>query len=746
MREKTRELLEKWTIEEKASLLSQIIWETTDTGKLGLPGFLLADGPSGLRKLKEYFDEDIYNTYPCICYPSASTYANSWNRELLYELGRHLGKEAKAEGIDVLLGPGVNIKRSPLGGRNFEYYSEDPYVTAELATEYIKGLQDMGTGACLKHFAVNNQETRRMSIDAEVDEETLHDLYLKAFEKPVKEGKPYMVMTAYNQINGEYCAEHSYILKQVLRQDWGYEGCVVTDCYAAHNLSIALKNGLNLQMPGETGKRLAERIRSYLETGTLTMEELNQAVAKTVDMAFALEENRRPQSYEKEMHHTFARICALESMVLLKNEDGILPLAETEKIAVIGEMAKKPRFQGGGSSHVNPYKLEAAFPYMEKIGGNCLYAAGYEGDCTTEALLTEAEETAGKAEKVIVFIGLPEKYESEGYDRTHLGLPEAHTRLLQRIYKVNRNLVVVLSCGAPVEMPWIGMARGLLAAYLPGEAGGSAIAELLYGRENPSGKLAETFPLRLEDTPCYLDFPGDSKTVHYREGMYTGYRYYDSRRMEVRFPFGFGLSYTKFIYDALKVEKAGENEFLVHVTVSNAGTRAGKEIVQVYVHDMDSDKRRPQKELKGFEKIYLKAGEQKTISIRLGWEAFAHYEKEMGRQVVRSGRFEIMCGASSRNICFRREVLVTGEVAGGGAVTKDTPLGDLVRVKEIDEKLGELLKAHPRSFEFYQFCKEEDPLRCSMGALMSFENLKRVDDTLLDENIDDILMKLRNGE
>lgn len=727
---------------EKAALLSQIVWETTDTGRFHLPGFLLADGPAGIRKLKEYFDEDIYNTYPCICYPSASTCAGSWDRELLRELGQHLGKEAKAEGIDVLLGPGVNIKRSPLGGRNFEYYSEDPYVTSELATEYIKGIQELGTGACIKHFAANNQETRRMTIDVKVDEETLQELYLKAFEKPIKEGKPYMVMTAYNQVNGEYCGEHSYLLKKVLREDWGYEGCVVTDCYAAHDLAKALKNGLNLQMPGESEKRLTERIKEYIAAGELSERELEQAVGKTIDMALQLNENRIQTDYDKEKHHVFAEKCALESMVLLKNKDSILPLNKKEKIAVIGEMAKKPRFQGGGSSHVNPYKLEQAYSYLEKDGNVCRYAAGYKGDVTTADLLQEAREAAQKAEKIVLFIGLLEMYESEGYDRTHLSLPKAHIRLLQAVYEVNQNIVVVLSCGAPVEMPWIGMVKGLLAAYLPGEAGGSAITKLLYGDVNPSGKLAETFPICLEDTPSFLNFPGDSQQVHYQEGMFVGYRYYDSKNMEPLFPFGYGLSYTQFSYEKMDVERMEINAFLgakVNVTVANSGNREGKEIVQLYVSDKDSDKRRPQKELKAFEKISLKPGERKTIEIRLDKEAFSHYEKESGSWVVRNGRFEILIGTSSRDISFREEIWVDAGDEKEIQITEHTSLGDMIKVKRINDILDAQLKVHPKSYEFYQLCKAEDPLVRSMGELMSFQTLKRVDDTLLDEHIAEIM-------
>ncbi|MDY3919959.1 MAG: glycoside hydrolase family 3 C-terminal domain-containing protein [Candidatus Limivivens sp.] len=735
-------ILDQLTIEEKASLLSQIVWETTELPCEDLEKFLLADGPAGIRRLKEYFDEDIYNTLPTTCYPSPSTYASSWNRELIHELGRHLGIEAKSMDVDVLLGPGVNLKRSPLGGRNFEYYSEDPYVTSELATEYIKGLQEEGTGACIKHFAVNNQETRRMTIDVRIGEEPLRELYLRAFQKPVTEGKPWMVMTAYNRVNGEYCGESRKLVGEILRGEWGYEGTVVTDCFAAHDLKKGIQNGLNLQMPGETGERLAQRIREYLEAGELTEEELDRAVRKNILLSERARQARKKVSYDREAHHAFARRTALESMVLLKNRSGLLPLQESDSVCVIGEMAEKPRFQGGGSSHVNPWKLETFLDLLRRQKPEVPYAAGYQEDQTTEELLLEARQTAAKADKVLLFLGLPEIYESEGYDRTDLRIPEAHEELLEQVSQVNPRVIVILFNGAPVEMPWIDRADALLEAYLPGEAGASALLELLYGRENPSGRLAETFPIKLSDTPCYLNFPGDPNAVRYSEGFLTGYRYYDTARKEVRFPFGFGLSYTEFAYSGLEVSQNPQKRLLeISVQVKNTGTLAGKEVVQIYVEGPDPKGGRPVRELKQFAKISLEPGEEKRVQMRISEEDLKIYRPgNSGRWVLRNGCYRIYAGKSIAELCACAEIEITSGI--WPEITENTCLGDMIRIPGKWEILQEELAAHPRSLEFLTLCRNDNPLKISMGGLMSFQNLKRTDPSLKDDDIAKLLEKL----
>lgn len=736
-------ILKKLTIDDKAALISQFVLENTDVSEYGLTNFLLADGPSGIRKVKESGGEDLYDTVPLTCYPSASTYACSWDRQLLRSLGRALGREARAEGVSVLLGPGCNIKRSPLGGRNFEYYSEDPVLTSELATEYILGLQEEGTGACVKHYAANNQETRRMTINEEIDERTLHEIYLKAFEKPVREGRPWMVMAAYNRINGEYGAESDVTLKSVLRERWGYEGNVITDCFGGHHLSKALKNGLNLQMAGESAERLAEEVKECIEKGEMTEADLDRAVLKTIELALRCRDNDEKKTYEPETHHAFAGRVARDSMVLLKNEDGFLPLKKTESLAVIGGLAVHPRFQGGGSSHVTPYRLECLLDGIRAYCPDAVFAAGYEADQKDATLLEEAVRAAQCCQKVILALGLPEIYESEGYDRTHMRLPECQIELLERIYEVNPAVAVVLYNGAPVELPWLSRTKALLEAYLPGEAGGYAAADLLFGEANPCGRLAESFPVKLSDTPCYLNFPGGHDTVKYREGIYVGYRYYDKKEMEVAFPFGFGLSYTTFSIHDLQAEKQKDG-YKISVQVTNTGAREGKEVVQVYVGGPAGCYDRPIRELKAFEKLSLEPGETKTAVFVLDRSVFAVYDEEMHDWVVEQGHYTVEIGRSSRDIC-QTAVL---DVPGDGrmpAVTEDTCLGDMIERFGKKQQLEEILKGKKESLRFVKLCFEEDPMIRSMGTLMSFQTLRRVDNELKGEDISRFLRLLNEN-
>lgn len=739
------QLLEQLTIEDKAALLSQIVWETTELPINELKNFLLADGPSGIRRLKEYFDEDIYNTLPTTCYPSASAYASSWNRRLLRQLGNHLGLEAKSMGVDVLLGPGVNLKRSPLGGRNFEYYSEDPYLTGELATEYILGLQEAGTGACLKHFAANNQETRRMTINAVIDEVTLCELYLRAFEKPVKVGKPWMVMAAYNQVNGEYCAENEFLLSDILRKGWEYKGVVVTDCFAAHDLSKGILRGLNLQMPGETGQRLAERIHELLQAGEITENDLDNAISKTILLSEKIQAEKKQVDFDRERHHRFAEQVAEESIVLLKNDNSVLPLCQEECIAVIGEMAAAPRFQGGGSSHVNPWKLENALEAMKGYGHIIGYAAGYHEDSTDEALLKEAESLAGKADKAVLFLGLPEIYESEGYDRTDLAIPAAHIELLERVYLANREIIVVLSNGAPVEMPWIDKVKGVLEAYLPGEAGGPAISKILYGQVNPSGHLAETFPIVLADTPAYLNFPGGMKEVCYSEGELIGYRYYDKAGKKVRFPFGHGLSYTTFAYSGFQLEQKS-GDIYVKVSVQNAGQMAGYEVVQVYAGTARERYRKPVKVLAGFDKVWMEPGDTRELTLELDKKAFQSYHPETHSWENSCGIYTISVGRSVEEILWTQDVETGLEFPGpksqGWQIDAHTCLGDMICHSDVLEILREEFASHPKSLQFLELAQMDNPLQTSMGGLMSFQNLKRTDDTLKDGDIRRIIEKI----
>lgn len=742
-----KEILRGLSVKDKAKLLSQIVWETTNVQELncGLSKFLLADGPAGIRLMKDYFDEDIYNTKPSTCYPSASTYASSWNRELLYKLGEHFGEESKQEGVDTILAPAVNIKRSPLGGRNFEYYSEDPYITAELATEFIKGIQSKGIGACLKHFAVNNQETRRMNINVVIDEESLHEVYLSAFEKPVKVGKPRMVMTAYNQVNGEYCASHPKLLS-VLRDVWQYEGVVVTDCFASHDLGQGIRNGLTLQMPGESETRIVERVSELIENHDMTEEDLDKAVL--INIAYALDARRNRvehNSYDRENHHSFARQAAEESMVLLKNDNDLLPLSKEDKILVVGELAVNPRFQGGGSSHVNPYRLEIPFDEIKKLNHQVDFLGGYKILGTQKEnneLKTQAVKAAKDYDKVVVFAGIPDLIESEGYDRTSIRMPQEQNDLIFELIKAHSHVVVVLANGSVVEMPWRDGVPAILESYLGGEASGSAIAHILFGDVNPSGKLAETFPLQLEDNPSYLYFPGNLHEVVYGEGRFVGYKYYDALNIPVLFPFGHGLSYTTFEYATNGKPVVDVENKTVNITVKNVGSRSGKEVVQVYVQRKVPARSIHPKKLVGFAKVEITPGEEREVTVKLDERTFMNYEvKNHGWETV-NGEYVFSIGSSVTDTRIAETVEVHNMPM---VISADSNIGDMVRVAGMYEKLEAAFQNHPESLKFLQLTKDDDPLKAiSMGSLMTFNTLKRVDSTLLDSDITSIIESINN--
>lgn len=742
-RETAEMILESLSIHDKAKLLSQIVWETTEPDRihLGLKRFLLADGPAGIRRLKDYFDEDIYNTRPSTCYPSPSTYAGSWDRALICELGEHMGREARQEGVDTMLAPAVNIKRSPLGGRNFEYYSEDPYLTGELAAEFIKGIQKEGVGACLKHFAVNNQETRRMNICAEVDEETLHEVYLSAFEKPVKEGKPKMVMTAYNQVNGEYCASNSTLL-DILRKDWAYEGVVVTDCYAAHDLGNGIRHGLTLQMPGECEERITKRVELLLENGEITLEELDKAVLCNIKFALDAVEQRTPgYQYDRAAHHAFAQKLAEESMVLLKNEGGVLPLKKDEEILIVGELAVHPRFQGGGSSHVNPWNLKIPLEEMQKTGEKAEFLEGYRigaGEAENERLRENALKAALQYEKVVAFAGIPDLIESEGYDRDSIRIPDEQNRLISALAEMGCSVIVVLANGSVVEMPWRDKVSAILESYLGGEAGASAVSRILFGEVNPSGRLAETFPICLEDNPSYLYFPGNREKVFYGEGKFVGYKHYDALHKEVAFPFGHGLSYTQFEYsEAAYFRRENEPAGIISVRVKNTGDRAGKEVVQVYVQKEAGNEGISPKKLAGFEKIYVEPGEEKEVIVQLCEKSFMRYNSAGRIWELADGMYELAIGGSELDIRLRERVEVCRTSC---TITKNSNIGDMIRIDGMYKKLEKVFAEHPISLGFLRMTKEEDPLKAiSMGSLMTFETLKRVDPTLSDQEIDKII-------
>ncbi|HZJ83593.1 MAG TPA: glycoside hydrolase family 3 C-terminal domain-containing protein, partial [Clostridia bacterium] len=657
-------IIDKMTLEEKAGLCSGLnFWHTKAVDRLGIPSIMMSDGPHGLRKQAGSADHLGLNaSFPATCFPTASALACSWDRGLLEKLGVALGEECQAEEVSIILGPGANIKRSPLCGRNFEYFSEDPYLSGELASSHIDGVQSQGIGSSLKHYAVNNQEDKRLIIDAKVDERTLREIYLTGFEMAIKKSKPWTVMCAYNKLNGVYCSENEYLLTDILRDEWGFDGFVVSDWGAVNDRVEGLRTGLELEMPSSGGLR-DQKIVDAVKNGRLSEDVLDTAVERLLHIIFkALDNYKENAKYDKEKHHLLAREVARECMVLLKNDNNILPLKKEGKIAVIGAFAKKPRFQGGGSSHINPTKVESALEEIEKLAGDnveIIYADGYEldedggifsskafesiSDMPNEELMKATKEAAKECDIALVFAGLPDNYESEGFDRKHIRIPEGHSKLIEELAKINKNVVVILSNGAPIEMPWLDDVAGVLEGYLGGQAFGGAVADLLFGVANPCGKLAETFPLRLRDNPSYLNFPGDATKVEYSEGLYVGYRHYDAMDMDTLFPFGYGLSYTNFSYTGISIDKdeiLDTEEVKVSVKVKNIGSRAGKEIVQLYVKDLESSVIRPIKELKGFEKIFLEPGEEKTIVFTLGKRAFAYYNEDIGDWYVEEGDFE----------------------------------------------------------------------------------------------------------
>ena len=699
---KNSELLNKMTLEEKVGLCSgKDGWYLKGIERLGIPEVMLTDGPHGLRKANPEGKFSLENSVPATCFPSAAASACSWNPELLYEMGVALGEECLQERVSVLLGPGVNMKRSPLCGRNFEYFSEDPLLAGELAAGWINGVQSQGVGTSLKHFAVNSQEKKRLAIDSVVDERTLREIYLTAFEIAVKKAQPWTIMSAYNKVNGTYSSENRHLLKEILRDDWGFEGIVVTDWGAANDRVAGLENGNELEMPNSKGYH-DKKICTAVRNGKLSVDVVDECADKMLSLIKKSEAAFKDgYTYDKEAHHALAAKIYSESVVLLKNEDSILPVAKDKKIAVIGEMARAPRYQGAGSSLINPTKISDAFDALIREGYTLNFAPGYnkKKDDIMPAFITDACKVAASADVAVVFIGLTEKYESEGYDRRHLNLPDVHNHLVEEILKVNDNVIVVLSGGAPVTMPWLGKVKGLINGYLGGQAWGDSIADIISGKVNPSGKLAETYPLCIEDTPCYKYFPGTKRNAEHTEGIYIGYRYYDTAEKEVLFPFGYGLSYTQFEYSKLKLGKKkikDTDTLTVSYKIKNTGNCDGAEISQVYVSDKESTIFRPKKELKGFRKVFLKAGEETTVTIELSKRAFAFYNVNESIWQVESGDFEIMVGASSRDIRLTADVFVES--------TDNVPVPDYresapsyygAKVQAVPDKEFEAVLGHP---------------------------------------------------
>lgn len=657
-------IIQQMTLEEKATLCTgEGPWATTAIPRLDVPALVVSDGPHGVRHPID-INKIGSLSHPATCFPTASSLACTWDVELAHEMGQALAEEANALGVGVLLGPGNNMKRTPLCGRNFEYFSEDPYQGGEMAASLIEGMQSQGVGASLKHFAFNNQEYQRFSISAKVDERTMREIYLAGFEKAVKKGKPWTVMCAYNKLNGTYCSEHHRLLVDILKDEWGFDGLVVSDWGAVHDRVAALEGGLDLEMPGPKPNRVQAVIKA-VQDGTLDGAMLDESVRRILKIAFKAAETPQGQAFDQQAHNALARKVAAEGMVLLKN-NGVLPLKDDlTRIAVIGRAAKTPHYQGGGSSHINPTMVAIPFEELQQQAENAelIYAEGYPvDDQFRQNLIDEAVSIARGAEVALLYIALPSYKESEGYDRTDLDLTAQQIALIKAVGEAQPNTVVILNNGSAVVVgEWIHHVSAVLEAWMMGQAGGGAIVDVLFGKVNPSGKLAETFPIKLADTPAYLNYPGENGKVTYGEGLFIGYRYYEAKQMPVQFAFGYGGSYTTFAYSNPTVSATTFKDtdgLTVTVDVTNTGPVAGKEVVQVYVHDHKSTLIRPYKELKGFAKVELQPGQTKTVTIPLDFCAFAFYHPGYGQWITEDGEFDILIGASSADIRFTQTVVL----------------------------------------------------------------------------------------
>ena len=685
------ETINSLTLEEKAAFLQGwSTWTSYEKKDSGIPVCFLSDGPHGLRKQAGTGDHLGLNaSIPATCFPTAATMANSWDEALGEELGRALGREAAANGVNVLLGPGLNMKRSPLCGRNFEYFSEDPYLAGKMAAAYIRGIQENGVAACPKHFAVNSQELRRMAMDSVVDERTLREICLAGFEIAVKEGKPRSIMSSYNKVNGTYANENAHLLKEILRDDWGFDGFVVTDWGADNDHALGVKNGSNLVMPAP-GPDAAIGLVNAVKEGRVSEADLDERLKELFRVLVSADEamKKAPKSFDKDAHHALARKCAEQSIVLLEN-DGILPLDRNAVVGIIGDFARNPRYQGAGSSMVNPTRLDNLYDCLRAAGVSIAgYAQGFDRRKPNpdQKLIDEAVRVAEAAPVVLLCVGLDEIAESEGMDRSNMELSKGQRELIEAVCKVNRNVVLVLSGGSPFVIP--GSFRAAIHGYLGGQAGAGAMADALLGKVNPSGKLNETWPLQLEDTPACAYFPSKERTAEYREGLYIGYRYYDTANIPVRYPFGHGLSYTTFLYSDIHAEKDR-----VTFTIANVGAWDGAEVAQVYVSCKDGNVFRPQKELKGFAKLFLKAGESRTVSVSLDDKAFRYFNVKTNRWEVESGIYTISVASDAAHVRLSANIRVEGTNAPApyGAL----PGYESGRITRISEEEYRDLLGHP---------------------------------------------------
>lgn len=699
--EEIKEIISKLTLEEKASLCSgDTFWFTKAIPDKNVPKIFVSDGPVGLRKQENVEDNlGMNDSIKAVCFPAGVGMAATFNKELYGFMGETLGEECRAENVAVILGPAVNIKRSPLCGRNFEYLSEDPFLASEMSTSYIKGVQSKHVGTSIKHFAVNNMETRRFSASSNLSERALREIYLAAFEGPVKNAAPWTVMCSYNKINGEFASQNKKILTDILRDEWGFRGNVVSDWGAVSDRTKALKAGLNLEMPtsyGENDKKLVEAVKKG-ELDEKVIDENCLSLLKLVYDAYDNIGNSDEFKFDRDLHHSIARDIAAETFVLLKNKGNVLPLSKDLRIAVVGPYAQNPRFQGGGSAHINCHKIESFLDACKENGiEKITYAQGFSpvSDVYDEKLCEEAVNIAKEADVTLIFAGLPDIFESEAYDRKHMQMPSCQLKVINEVCKVAKKSVIALHNGSPIEMPFVDDVDAILECYLGGQAVGGAQYDILFGDKSPSGKLAETFPLKLEDNPSYLNFPGCRNDVNYAEDIFVGYRYYDKKKMNVLFPFGFGLSYSEFKYDNLKLskEEINENEELtVTVDITNIGNREAKEAVELYVKNCESDIIRPIREFKGFDKVNLLPGETKTVTFKLNKRSFAYFDERIMDWAVPSGTYEIEIGKSSRDIVLSQKVNITSTPILPDSYDYDTIMQHLLEDKRIEECLGKYI-------------------------------------------------------
>lgn len=691
---KHRAIIEKMTLEEKTAVLSgKNTWETRAVKRLEIPSIALSDGPHGIRKQAGAGDHLGLNaSLPATCFPTAATIANSWDEGLGEALGQALGEEAAAQGVNILLGPGLNIKRSPLCGRNFEYFSEDPYLAGKMAASYVRGIQSRGVHACPKHFAVNSQELRRMAMNAVVDERTLREIYLTGFEIAVKESRARSIMTSYNQVNGTYANENKHLLQDILRGEWGFGGLVVTDWGGSNSHTAGVAAGSDLEMPSP-GLDSARELAAAVLEGRLAEDDLDSCVDRLLEAVLTVKGERKTfRTFDQETHHLLARRAAAESAVLLKNQEKLLPLKAGTKVAVIGDFAVEPRYQGAGSSMVNPIQVET----MERVIGDSQLSVvgisrGYERNGDPDDILKkEAVDLAENAEVVIYCLGLNELGEAEGLDRSHMRIPQNQIDLLETLAKVNENIVGVISAGASIEMPWERNCRAILHGYLSGQAGASAMVDILTGEVNPSGRLSETYPIKYEDTPSFRNFPSTERNAEYREGIYVGYRYYDTSMVRVQYPFGFGLSYTEFSYSDLQVDEDG-----VTFTVANDGDCGGAEVTQLYIGLPEAAIFRPYKELKGFKKVFLKAGERKKVRIPFDDKTFRYWNCRTNKWETEGGNYLIMVGACVADIRLSGRLERKGTTGELPYDREQLPSYYSGLIQQVGEREFETLLGHP---------------------------------------------------